>query len=109
MNRSVKAALISALVFPGAGHLYLKRRARACLFLLPTLVAMAVFLNDAMEQASAIAGQIMAGTMSADPVAMAARLEQQGGSTLATMALIVMVVCWIGAAVDAWRLGRAQA
>ena len=108
MNRSVKAALISALVFPGAGHLYLKRGARACLFLLPTLVAVVVFLNDAMEQATEIAGQIMAGTMPADPVAMAARLEQHGGSTLATVAAAVMVVCWIGAAVDAYMVGRGQ-
>jgi hypothetical protein len=106
MNRSVKAALISALVFPGAGHLYLKRGARACLFLLPTLASVVVFLNDAMEQATVIAGQIMAGTMSPDPVAMAARLEQQGGSTLATVAAWVMVICWIGATVDAYLLGR---
>lgn len=107
MNRSVKAALISALVFPGAGHFYLKRGARACLFLVPTLASVVVFLNDAMEQATEIAGQIMAGTMSADPVAMAARLEQQGGSTLATVAATVMIVCWIGATVDAYLLGRA--
>jgi hypothetical protein len=106
MNRSVKAALISALVFPGAGHLYLKRGARACLFLVPTLVSVVVFLNDAMEQATEIAGQIMAGTMSADPVAMAARLEQQGGSTLATVAATVIIACWIGATVDAYLLGR---
>ncbi|GGE74047.1 DUF6677 family protein [Massilia psychrophila] len=106
MNRSVKAALISALVFPGAGHLYLKRGARACLFLVPTLVLVVVFLNDAMEQATEIAGQIMAGTMSADPVAMAARLEQQGGSTLATVAATVIIACWIGATVDAYLLGR---
>ena len=108
MNRSVKAALISALVFPGAGHLYLKRGARACLFLLPTLAAVVLFLNDAIEQASAIAGQIMAGTVSADPLAIAARLEQNGGSTLATVAVTVMVVCWIGATVDAWMLGRTR-
>ena len=107
MNRSVKAALISALVFPGAGHLYLKRGARACLFLVPTLASVVVFLNDAMEQATEIAGQIMAGTMSADPVAMAARLEQQGGSALATVAATVMIACWIGATVDAYLLGRA--
>jgi chemotaxis response regulator CheB len=106
MNRSVKAALISALVFPGAGHLYLKRGARACLFLVPTLVSVVVFLNDAMEQATEIAGQIMAGTMSADPVAMAARLEQQGGSTLATVAATAIIACWIGATVDAYLLGR---
>lgn len=108
MNRSVKAALISVLVFPGAGHLYLKRGARGCLFLVPTVVAVMVFLNDAMEQASAIAGEIMAGTMAPDPVAMAARLEQHGGSTLATVAAGVMIVCWIGAAVDAYMLARGQ-
>ena len=109
MNRSVKAALISALVFPGAGHLYLKRGARALLFLLPTLAAVVVFLNDAMAQATTIANEIMAGTMAPDPVAMAARLEQHGGSSLATLAAGVMVACWIGAAVDAWMLGRDQA
>jgi hypothetical protein len=109
MNRSVKAALISALVLPGAGHLYLKRRARACLFLLPTLAAVAVFLNDAMEQATTIAGEIMAGAMAPDPLAMAARLEQQSGGALATVAAAVMVVCWIGAAVDAYLLGRGRA
>ena len=108
MNRAVNAALISALVFPGAGHLYLRRGARACLFLLPTLAAVAVFLNDAMAQASAIAAQIMAGTISADPLAIAARLEQNGGSTLASVALTVMVVCWIGATVDAYMLGRTR-
>jgi len=108
MNRAVSAALISALVFPGAGHLYLRRGARACLFLLPTLAAVAVFLNDAMAQASAIAAQIMAGTISADPLAIAARLEQNGGSTLASVALTVMVVCWIGATVDAYMLGRTR-
>jgi hypothetical protein len=108
MNRSVKAALISALVFPGAGHLYLKRGARACLFLLPTLASVVVFLNDAIEQATVIAGEIMAGKISADPVAMAARLEQQGGGTLATTAATVMVVCWIGATVDAYLLGRSR-
>jgi hypothetical protein len=108
MNRSVKAALISALVFPGAGHLYLKRAGRACLFLLPTLAAVVVFLDEAMEQASAIAGQILAGAMPLDPAALAARLEQEGGgSTLATAAAVVMVVCWIGAIVDSYLLAQA--
>lgn len=107
MDRPVKAALISALVFPGAGHLYLKRGARACLFLLPTLAAVMVFLNDAVEQATVIADQIMAGTMPTDPAALAAQLERQGGgSTLATAAAAVMIVCWIGATVDAYLLAK---
>lgn len=110
MDRPVKAALISALVFPGAGHLYLKRGARACLFLLPTLAAVMVFLNDAMDQATVIADQILSGRMPADPAALAAQLEQQGGgSTLATVAAAVMIVGWVGAIVDAYLVARAEA
>ncbi len=108
MSRPVIAALISALVFPGAGHLYLKRGGRALLFLLPTLAAVVVFLGQAFGQASEIAEQIMAGTVAPDPVAIAARLEQSGGaSTVGTVAAGVMLVCWIGATVDAYLLARA--
>ena len=107
MDRSVKAALISALVFPGAGHLYLKRGARACLFLLPALAAVMVFLNDAMDQATVIADQIMSGRMPADPAALAAQIEQQGGgSAISNVAAAVMIICWIGATVDAYLLGK---
>jgi hypothetical protein len=109
MNRSVKAALMSALVFPGAGQLFLKRGARACLFLLPTFGAIALFVSQAMEQATLIANQILDGTIPTDPVALAARLEQSGGdTTLGTAAAIVMVVCWIGSIVDAYLLGRSD-
>jgi hypothetical protein len=109
MSRPVTAALISALVFPGAGHLYLKRAARGLLFLLPTLVAVVLFLNQAFEQASEIAGQIMSGAVPADPAAIAARMEQSGGgSILGTVAATVMVVCWIGAIADSYLLARRQ-
>ncbi|HEU4374985.1 MAG TPA: hypothetical protein VFS02_15920 [Telluria sp.] len=107
MDRPVKAALISALVFPGAGHLYLKRGARACVFLLPTLAAVMVFVNDAMDQANLIVDQIMSGRMPADPAAIAAQLDKPGGgSTLATVAAAVMIICWIGATVDAYLLAK---
>lgn len=106
MSRPLTAALISALVFPGAGHLYLKRTGRALLFIVPTLVAVAAFVSQAMEQASALAGQILAGTLTADPVALAARLEQEGGTPLASAAATVMLVCWLCAAADAYLLAR---
>jgi len=107
MSRSTIALLLSALVFPGAGHLYLKRRGRALLFIVPTLVAAGWFIMDATRRASDIVDQIMAGKMDADPFAMAARLEQAGPtSMLVEVAMYVMLACWIGAAVDAWLLGR---
>ena len=110
MSRSTIALLLSAVVFPGAGHLYLKRRGRALLFIVPALVAVAYFIMDVTRRASDIVDQIMSGSMGTDPMAIAARLEQAGPTSfLLDLAMYVMLACWIGAAFDAWLLGRQPA
>ena len=107
MSRSTIALLLSALVFPGAGHLYLKRRARALLFIVPALLAVGYFIMDVTRRASDIVDQVLAGRIDADPFAIAARLEQAGPTSfLVDLAMYVMLACWIGAALDAWLLGR---
>jgi TM2 domain-containing membrane protein YozV len=110
MDRSVRAALLSALVFPGAGHLLLKRAARGCIFLLPALVAAIYFVGQLMQRASFIIDQVLAGTMPLDPALIAARLEHQGGRTpLMTFSIIVIIVCWAGSIIDSFLIGRARA
>lgn len=107
MNRSLVAALLSGLVFPGAGQLYLKRGKRALLFGLPALAAAIVFISGVMARASAIIDQIQAGTVALDPVAIAAQLEAQDkGSMLGTISATVMIAAWILSVIDAWRLGK---
>ena len=111
MSRSTTAVLLSALVFPGAGHLYLKRRTRALVFIVPTVVAAVYFVIDATKRATDLADQILSGSLQvgADPVALAAKLEQAGPTSfLVDLATYVMLACWIAAAVDAWMLGRKQ-
>jgi hypothetical protein len=108
MQRAVSAGLLSAFVFPGAGHLYLRRRRRACVFLLPTLAAAFVFAQDVMQRASALADQVIAGTLPLDPAAIAARLQAQGGSSaLGTVCGAVLVACWLGSIVDSVVVARA--
>ena len=110
MSRSTTALLLSALVFPGAGHLYLKRRGRALLFIVPSVAAVIYFLTDAMKRAGAMADQIMSGALGTDPVAIAAKLEQAGATSgMLDLAIYVMLACWLGAMVDAWLLGRKPA
>ncbi len=108
MKPSIRAALLNALVFPGVGHIHLKRAARGCLFLLPTLAAALYYLNQVMERANAIADQVMAGTMPLDPALIAAKLEQaSGNSPLMTVSVVVMVGCWAGSIADAlFGIGR---
>ena len=107
MDAALKAALMSALVFPGVGQLYLKRPARALAFLLPALVAALYFGNQLYVRVALIKAQIEAGTMAFDPLAIAARLERDAPpTTLMRVAIGVILVCWVGATVDAWLIGR---
>jgi hypothetical protein len=108
MQRALTAGLLSALVLPGAGHLYLRRPARACLFIVPTLVALFVIVGDVVKRASALADQVLAGTMPLDPAAIAGRLQAQGGtSALETACGAVLVICWLGSIVDSVMIARA--
>jgi hypothetical protein len=110
MQRAVSAALLSAFVFPGAGHLYLRRPARACLFLLPSLLAMYLFAGEIMRRASLVSDQLLAGTLPPDPTAILARLESQGGlSGMAAVCGWVLFACWIGSIVDSFVVARTGA
>ncbi|ATQ79033.1 hypothetical protein CR152_21020 [Massilia violaceinigra] len=97
------------MVFPGAGQYYLGRRARACLFIVPTLVAAIYFFKQVVATASRMADEVLSGALPADPVLIAERLHQQGDTAtpLMNIAAAVMLACWVASLVDAWLLARA--
>jgi hypothetical protein len=110
MNRSVGAALISAFVFPGAGHLYLRRPGRGCLFLLPALGGAIVYFGDFAARVSNMLDLVMSGQVAPDPAAIAARLQAQGGaSPFVTFCGIVFLMCWIGSIIDSFVVARSAA
>jgi hypothetical protein len=103
MTPSIKAALTSALVFPGLGHFILKRRARGCLFLLPSALALLYLVQQIMARASALLAQIDSGALTPDPQAIADQLLAAGPqSTLVTLATVIVAVCWAGSIIDAF-------
>ena len=58
MSPPLKATLISALVFPGGGHFYLKRRFTGALLAGVSLVCLVVLVSVAMEAAQVISQKI---------------------------------------------------
>ncbi|MGZ5199603.1 MAG: DUF6677 family protein [Telluria sp.] len=109
MNRAPAAALLSALVFPGVGHFYLRRPRRAWLFLVPALVAAVLWFGDVMTQVSTILDQVQSGAIAPDPAAIAARMEAHGGdSLLTTLSGIVFVVFWAGSIIDSIVVARSS-
>lgn len=111
MNKSLKAALLSALVFPGAGHFFLKKYLRGALLTGATLAAFAVIISQAVARAQQIAEQIQRGEVRLDVTAIAEAVTKQaaGADTdLLNLASAVLLSCWLIGILDAYRSGRVQ-
>lgn len=108
MTSSIKAALLSGLVFPGLGHLALKHYLRGSILMLATLIALSVIIRTATSQALTIVGSITRGDMPADAGSIAemvsASTSGPAGSGL-NIATLVLGACWIFSIIDAYRLG----
>jgi len=111
MSQSVKAALLSALVFPGAGHIYLKKYITGAILACTALAALYLIAADILERALAIVEKIERGEVSPDVAAIAELLSRQpmgNESPLLDAALPVLVICWVIGIADSYRRGRAQ-
>jgi hypothetical protein len=109
MKKSVKAALLSALVFPGVGHFLLKRYARGLVLFVLTVLALVFVGNHTMQMASSIVDKIMSGEIAPDAQTIAALISATPDGSDALMlnlATLVMIVCWVVGIADSWRIGR---
>lgn len=109
MENALKGLLLSALVFPGLGHLVLKRTRRALVLMLVVVAALAVMATAALRQARIILENIEQAGGAVDVVTIsqaAAQASSASGGWLPGAATLVLVFCWLFGAVDAWRIGR---
>jgi ABC-type enterochelin transport system permease subunit len=110
MKASTKAALISALVFPGLGHLVLRKGARGLLFIMPAALAVIYLLRSVLQLLDRLMDDINRGALALDPVAILERVHASGIDNAATnLASLVCIVCWAGSIIDALWLGRRKA
>lgn len=108
MKRSLKGALLSALVFPGAGQLWLKRYLRGTAFALSVSASLAVIILKAVHQALAILerAETEGGALDMAAITDAATRAAAGSGPGSNLALIALVVLWVAAVVDAYLVGR---
>jgi hypothetical protein len=106
MKKSIKAALLSALVLPGAGHFYLQRAGRGAVLATIALLAAGYIANQAVQQALVIVDKIQSGEIPLD-VAAIERATQTADSPLATLAWCALAISWLIGVIDAFRIGSA--
>lgn len=108
MKRSTKAALLSGLVFPGIGHLYLRQRLRGAILVLGALIAFAVIVTVSVNQALRVVDKITSGEVAPDTAAITQLIENSATASddlAVNIALLVLGACWLAGIVDSWRLG----
>jgi Mn2+/Fe2+ NRAMP family transporter len=111
MSRSTKAVLLSALVLPGAGQLYLNQFTRGIALIALSLVCLGVIVSRAIGQASAVLTnlELDGGTSDASQISSLVNQASNGSdSSAVTLASLVLAAGWLAGIVDAYRVGRQQ-
>lgn len=110
MKKATKAALLSALVFPGVGHFYLKRWLTGALLAGVAAYAVYTIASVMLRVTRNVAAEVESGAVSADLGTLTQLVTQQlSGTEQATnSASTVLVGCWVIGIVGAYLQGRLQ-
>ena len=108
MKTSIKAALLSALVFPGLGQMHLKRYVRGLIPMVLVLTGLGVLIVQATVDALQVLDkiQIQGGTMDMNAVSNLAAGSLTHGDPYSSLVSLGIAVCWIYSVIDAYLLGK---
>ena len=108
MNKSLKGALLSGLVFPGVGQVVLKHYKRGLAIMLAVLVSLSVIVVKAVQLALAILEKIdlEGGAINIDTISdTVTQVSTNSGDLTLNFFLFLIIACWIIGTVDAYRIG----
>jgi hypothetical protein len=107
---SIKAALLSGLVFPGVGHLYLKRYLRGVLLAAGAAALSYFIVSVAVNSAFDIAGKIQNGDvpLNVESISELVSRDSQGSENSTDIATMALFALWVIGIVDSYRQGRAR-
>jgi len=109
MNKALKAALLSGLVFPGVGHFLLKRYKRGAVFIVAVSAGLLAIIIKALQKAFIILEKIEldGGAINMNAMSKAATQATTSSDSLTyNFLLLFIILCWIIGIVDAYRIGR---
>jgi len=111
MKKSTKAVLLSAFVFPGAGHLYLKIYILGIALIGASLVGVYYLITTSVESALEIAEKLQSGELQLDEVTITELVSKQTAGTksqLVNIATLAIIICWVIGIIDSYSVGRVR-
>lgn len=108
MNKSVKAALLSGLVFPGAGQLSTGYKKRGWLIVFVICVFLYLIMTKIMQQAASIVEKMQESGVALDIESISSKTSELVGFSdnlyLNTL-LVLFVLGWLISVIDAYFPG----
>jgi len=108
MKSPVKAALLSGLVFPGLGQIYLKRYVRGLAIIIPVILGLILIIG--MAAVSALEGlkkiQTEGGNADMDTVLNLAVTYSGPDAVYSGIIFFFIACCWLFSVIDAYRIGK---
>ena len=109
MSSTMKAVLLSALVFPGAGHMHLKYHVRAALLFITTSICLWIIVSNILDQAHMIINQMTSSGTAID-IHRISELSTQAAAnadnTNINIAFVVLFICWLFSIIDSYYLSK---
>lgn len=108
IKRPFKAALMSALIMPGSGQMWLGKKWQGMGFMAISLGCVLVLMSFAIERAQAISDKILAGDVPLEYSAIYAQITQvpEGDAAqIATWITWLFVANWLSSIVTAYIVG----
>lgn len=109
MNQSVKAALLSGLVFPGTGQISAGYEKRGWLIIAVNCVFLYLIMSEVIKQAYSVIAEMQKNGSVIDVESIlnvTSRLSEFSDNTFLNTVLILFVVGWVISVIDAYRLGK---
>jgi len=108
MNKATKAVLLSALVFPGAGHIFLKKHLPAVGFIAAFAFLLSIVVSALIERAEKISQKIVSGEIPLEINAISQALVEQSANSgqQTSFTAYALVFIWLFAMYDAYRLAK---
>jgi hypothetical protein len=107
MKKTTKAVLLSALVFPGAGHLFLKKYTTGATLVGAAIISLYYLITKAVENALQIVEEIQSGDIQLNAVAISELISRQSTGTdtlLLDIATVAIIICWLVGIIDSYRI-----
>ncbi|WP_019027862.1 hypothetical protein [Colwellia piezophila] len=107
MKKTTQVTLLSLLVFPGTGHLLLKKYFIALAFMGSFAYLLLGIVNEIMTKSQEVVDRVIRGDLPLDLTAISQALAEQDvlGGQQAFVGYVLLFI-WVFSAVDAFRIAK---